>query len=1194
MEVFVRGASERATEAQMTNFFQPTMSGLSIESWHCQKWKQKRFATLTFLRKEDGNKFLNKHGQTRNSQTRGSSPLIFQGALLLCSLSNKPPEPFALKSLEMDANARKSGSMTKKTPHSVPGQGHSTLECSSVSCGTWDYIGLDLVFTSYLDLKVHGKVKFGSKVAVITLDTNQRIDILYSIVQQITTEGLPQPAITVTLSEAPHFFKSANSGDSTSTTLTMNTEHLVRLMESLITKPTQGQSRLRVPGLDSEHEKISGSCLVYRIGLVSDSLSEQMKALSYARGIPPTIRRHVSMRRSKDRYVTEMNRLLQTLATSYSTLPFEIAFQVQKLAQNSYLSPSTVLELLPEIVCLWKRSDHRVCTRAVRRLFNEIPFRGPDTDAMTFQVDTLISLLKDNEKKLKSGGLYADEPMESDNVAIIHRISVTPTGIYMYGPDPEQNNRVLRKYPKHHNFFLRVQFCDESGEQVQYNPGASNDPIFYERFKKVLDEGILITGRQFSFLGFSHSSLRAQSCWFMAPFFHNGHLLLDRNLIAGLGDFSNIRCPAKCAARIGQAFSETPTAVTLEPGVAKVMNDVERNGRVFSDGVGTVSMSVIEQIWDSLPRARQKQTTLFQIRYSGAKGMIALDSRLQGHSIHLRKSMIKFPGSDSTDIEICGAAYKPLPLYLNQQSIKILEDMGVKDEFFLDLQAKEVERLRMVTTSSVNASIFLRTQSVGDSIQLPWLIKKLDSLNLSFKADSFLRDILEITVLIELRALKHKARIPVPRGYTLHGIMDETGILEEGEIFCIVEVNGTPKVITGKELIITRSPALHKGDIQTVTGVTVPDNSPLMNLCNCICFSQKGKRDLPSKLSGGDLDGDLYQIIFDPNARPERVFPPADYHSPTPIELDRPVERKDMTDFFVQFMATDQLGRIAVLHKVLADQKEHGVLDPDCLLLAEMHSTAVDFSKSGIPVSVKMPRYNKYRPDFMAPGPHVLVQNNKPLEFDAPPEPELFQDDDDVAGYKYYRSEKILGKLYRAINEREVFGSVQKEGLLAYLNEMDKKPIYVSTVLEGIWNYVQYRCQAIPWKHHLDRARGIRDEYEDCVTNISYEYSSQPSRAISEREVFVGNILGKFGAQNKRQHELSISMKERFNDDLTYIVNCIVKDGTARSEESLAKSIACLNVALEETTYSKTGVELVSFRYVAAALCLKEIERVLG
>jgi hypothetical protein len=92
----------------------------------------------------------------------------------------------------------------------------------------------------------------------------------------------------------------------------------------------------------------------------------------------------------------------------------------------------------------------------------------------------------------------------------------------------------------------------------------------------------------------------------------------------------------------------------------------------------------------------------------------------------------------------------------------------------------------------------------------------------------------------------------------------------------------------------------------------------------------------------------------------------------------------------------------------------------------------------------------------------------------------------------------------------------------------------------------------------------------------------------------VGNILGKSGAQSKRQHELSISMKERFSDDLAYTVNCIVKDGTERSEESLERSIACFKVALEAATCLKTGVQLVSFRYVAAALCLKEIERVLG
>jgi len=164
--------------------------------------------------------------------------------------------------------------------------------------------------------------------------------------------------------------------------------------------------------------------------------------------------------------------------------------------------------------------------------------------------------------------------------------------------------------------------------------------------------------------------------------------------------------------------------------------------------------------------------------------MLALDSRLKGKSVFLRPSMIKFRESNSTDLEICTAGYKPLPLYLNQQMIKILEDMGVKHDFFMDLQAKEVERLRMTTSSTENASKFLKTHSVGDKIDLPWFIDRLPRLLLSFQDDDFLTDVVEAAVLIELRALKYKARIPVKDGFTLLGIMDETGILEEGQIFC--------------------------------------------------------------------------------------------------------------------------------------------------------------------------------------------------------------------------------------------------------------------------------------------------------------------------------------------------------------------------------------------------------------------------
>ena len=193
---------------------------------------------------------------------------------------------------------------------------------------------------------------------------------------------------------------------------------------------------------------------------------------------------------------------------------------------------------------------------------------------------------------------------------------MTPAGIYLYGPEPESNNRVLRKYSKHHEYFIRVQFTDEDGLPVRYNSEVSNE-LIYTRFRKVLNEGIGIAGRQFAFLGFSHSSLRTQSCWFVAPFIENETLLHDRMLIQGLGDFSNIRCPAKCAARIGQAFSDTPSAITLDPGVIKQMDDVKRNGRVSSDGVGTVSASLLKKTHDALPRAKGSRPTLLQIRYSG-------------------------------------------------------------------------------------------------------------------------------------------------------------------------------------------------------------------------------------------------------------------------------------------------------------------------------------------------------------------------------------------------------------------------------------------------------------------------------------------------------------------------------------------------------------------------------------------------
>ena len=110
-----------------------------------------------------------------------------------------------------------------------------------------------------------------------------------------------------------------------------------------------------------------------------------------------------------------------------------------------------------------------------------------------------------------------------------------------------------------------------------------------------------------------------------------------------------------------------------------------------------------------------------------------------------------------------------------------------------------------------------------------------------------------------------------------------------------------------------------------------------------------------------------------------------------------------------------------------------------------------------------------------------------------------------------------------------------------------------------------------------------------------YQYGplSQP---LSEIEVFSGSVLGKNGGlPSKRLRQASIDMKEKFDRDVNFTVGSIMQGAGESVEfdrvEALAMSVACLAVAVEEPTnmFPKVG-KLQSFRYVAAAVCLREID----
>ncbi|KAL2060352.1 hypothetical protein VTL71DRAFT_9747 [Oculimacula yallundae] len=1206
MDIHIRNVPQQATENNLKSFLKDFFRKLSIRSVYCTKPRDKTFAFLTFLHVTDAEAFLQHYGQTKNQtqynarQNRQPQPkstsvnLKFLGQPIYCQRSSNEANPYLLRVLAKEEKDRQTKVTTlTRIDHYKPQLLPIFFNSVYVSCGVWNYVKSNLLYEPQLSWESPGKLKFGEHSTILTLDSGQRIDFLHFATLCIAAEEGSNPSFIFSMREAPRFYEKIIADP-----LAEMMAQLGLQMPSTATPNSRGgPERHRLPCLDDNHQKIAGSCFVYRVALQPqpfgrDDVAERMQHLQVANGLPRIINRRTDVIRPRRTFEQGLQMLQTVISSNTTSIPFPLAFQILKLALDGYLPPITVLQLIPELQDMARRTPIPICVKSIRKLFNQISYSGPESEATEFELDELRQYLKDNEEQCKREDAAADKDLKtSQNNVIIHRVKITPSSMRLCGPEVESNNRVLRKYPNHHEYFIRVQFSDEDGQQVRFSPRVSNQRIFHGRFKDVLRKGITIAGREYSFLGCSHSSLRSQSCWFMAPFVFEGSLLYDRIIIQELGNFTAIQSPAKCAARIGQVFSDTRTAVAIDQASVVHVPDVERNGRTFSDGVGTMSVKMMERIWDALPKAKRIKPNLFQIRYQGAKGMISLDTRLQGDCLVLRPSMIKFDGSTWPDIEICEAAYRPLTMYLNRQVIKILEDLGVEDQFFLDLQAQEVQRLRSITESPINASTFLKRQSIGIPLHLPWLINQLAYMGLDFRRDGFLRDVLEMTLLVELRLLKHKTRIPVEKGWHLHGIMDETGFLEEGQVYCSALIDGVPMALTKKNLVITRAPALHPGDVQLANAVIPPRGSPLSELTNCIVFSSKGRRDLPSQLSGGDLDGDRYYVMWDDNCRPKVTYMPADYPRLPPIDINRAVTKDDMTDFFIQFMETDQLGRIAVLHRVMADQEPQGTRHLDCITLAEMHSTAVDFSKTGIPVDMsRLPRYNRWRPDFEAPGPHVVIEKKGGLsleEIDNPDPDDVVDQDDDFSSYRYYESEKVLGKLYRAIDEREVFEHIKNRSLNPDISSE-------STVIDAVWDHVRTKCAGFQYSHHLEWARDIRAMYEETMLDIMINHSEHTLHAVSELEAFIGNILGRTGAQTKNQRELSTTMKERFDEHSAFIVNCIVKDGSEWSEESLERSMACLEVSLEKKTVYKRHENLMSFRYLAAGVCLREVERVPG
>ncbi|RCV08264.1 hypothetical protein SETIT_1G312100v2 [Setaria italica] len=277
--------------------------------------------------------------------------------------------------------------------------------------------------------------------------------------------------------------------------------------------------------------------------------------------------------------------------------------------------------------------------------------------------------------------------------------------------------------------------------------------------------------------------------------------------------------------------------------------------------------------------------SVFQIRYAGYKGVVAVDPR-SNRKLSLRKSMLKFQSENITLDVLAYSKYQPC--FLNQQLITLLSTLGVGDSVFESKQEEAVRQLNRMLTEPQAAIEAIKLIPMGEVTNM---VKELLLCGYQPDHEPYLSMLLQTFRASKLLELKTKSRIFIPQGWTMMGCLDETRTLKYGHVFIQASYCADDRhkfVVTGM-VVVAKNPCLHPSDIRVLHAVDVLD---LHHMFDCVVFPQQGPRPHPNECSGSDLDGDIYFVSWDQTLIPSRLVEPMDYTQQPAETLDHDVTIK--------------------------------------------------------------------------------------------------------------------------------------------------------------------------------------------------------------------------------------------------------------------------------------------------------------
>lgn len=178
-------------------------------------------------------------------------------------------------------------------------------------------------------------------------------------------------------------------------------------------------------------------------------------------------------------------------------------------------------------------------------------------------------------------------------------------------------------------------------------------------------------------------------------------------------------------------------------------------------------------------------------------------------------------------------------------------------------------------------------------------------------------------------------------------------------------------------------------------------------------------------------------------------------------------------------MVNDSLGTICNAHVVHADMSDYGALDEKCIKLAELAAIAVDFPKTGKIVSMPPQLKPKIYPDFMG-----------------------------KEDFQSYKSEKILGKLYRQIKDYyniDITACPEFQILPSHVPyDMDLEVLESESFLKDAWE-----CKL---------------SYDRQLNSLLGQF-----KVTREEEIVTGHIWSMPKHSSKKQGELKERMKHAYS-----------------------------------------------------------------